>query len=411
MPMRRRRRQLTSVAILALTLALACTAFAADSDTIRIGLTRFKDVKQITVLASADYTAGVASFSNLEPVTITVGEKSMAINRPDGTAIDAGAAVSIVPKDPAGTITVDSPGRPGKQYHGVLEVSLKSGRLQLVNDVRIEDYLVGVLAAEIPSSYPIEALKAQAVAARTYTLQCRRKHASSGYDLCDGQHCQVYDGTLRATPSQQRAVLDTAGQVLTYNGQLASTMYCADCGGVTECFGPNAPYLASVAEPPEITHSTWSKTYTLAELSAKLLAAGLKQADGLQKVSISKTSPSGRALCVLFTGAKGTVTIAGAKLRSILGSNTVRSTLFAVDTADDGTVTFRGRGCGHGVGLCQVGAKALASPPFNYTFDQILAHYYPGTKLSGAIGSTQPAKTAAKPGQSALPVRVVEPKL
>lgn len=412
MPKGRRRCQFTSVAILALTLALASGLSAADSDRIRIGLTRFKDVRQITVLASSDYTAGPATFTNLEPVTLTAGDKAITLNRPNGTAIDVGASISIIPKDPQGTISVDSPGKPGKRYRGTLEVRLRLGRLQLVNDVQVEDYVVGVLAGEMPSSYPIEALKAQAVAARTYAVRCRGKHASAGYDLCDGSHCQVYDGALNETPSRQRAVLATAGQVLTYNGQPASTMYCTDCGGATECFGPSAPYLASVIEPAEITHSTWSKTYTLAELSAKLVAAGFKQADGLQKVSVVKTRPSGRAESVMLAGQKGTLTIDAARLRFVLGPSVIQSTLFTLQAAPDGTVTFNGKGCGHGLGMCQTGARALAGPPFNYTFDQILAHYYPGTKLSGAIASLQPNATADRTRQNAvLRVRVAEPRL
>ena len=375
-------------------------------------MTRFKDVKQITVLASSSYTAGSATFTNLEPVTLSAGDKAITLSAPNGNTIDIGSAVSVAPKDPAAVISVDSPGKLGRQYRGTLEVRLKSGRLQLVNDVRIEDYVVGVLVGEMPSSYPIEALKAQAVAARTYAIRCRGKHASIGCDLCDASHCQVYDGAANETSSCRRAVLATAGQVLTYNGQLASTMYCTDCGGITECYGPSAPYLASVAEPREIPHSTWSMTYTLAELSAKLIAAGFKQADGLQKVSISKMRSSGRAESVVFAGPKGTLTIDAARLRFVLGPGVIQSTMFAVQTSPDGTVTFNGKGCGHGLGMCQVGARALASPPFNYTFDQILAHYYPGTKLSGASGSAQPSATTGMPQQNAaLRVRVTQPSL
>lgn len=433
MPMRRRRIQLTSVVILALTLAFACAADAVEPNaatslqSIRVGLMRFKDVKQITVLASSDYAVTQAgsketpvSCTNLEPVTISASQKTMTLKRPNGTTLEIGASVSIIPKDLAGTISVDSPGKPGKQYHGSLEVSLKSGCLLLVNTVRIEDYLVGVLAGEMPSSYPIEALKAQAVAARNYTVQSRGKHASSGYDLCDSSHCQVYDGTLRETPSRQRAVLATAGQVLTYDGRLASTMYCADCGGVTECYAEvhrgNVPYLVMVTEPAGTPHATWSKTYTLAELSAKLIASGFKEAEGLQKVAVTKTSSSGRALSVDFAGAKGSISIDGGKLRSLVGRDAIRSTLFTIETAPDGTVTFKGKGWGHGIGLCQVGAKALANPPFNYTFDQILAHYYPGTKLTSigqadTTGRTPPQPFQRRGGSDAIEVRVTEPRL
>jgi len=411
----------------------ADTGSPATCGTIRVGLSRaFGGVNQITVLASSDYTVAAipsngspVSCTNLEPVTISAGAKTMTLKRPNGVTADIGASVCILPTDPAGTLIVDSPRRSGRQYYGTLEVSLKSGCLSLVNRVGVDDYLVGVLAGEMPSSYPLEALKAQAVAARNYALQSLGKHSSSGYDLCDGPHCQVYDGALRETAILRQAVLTTANQVLTYDGKLASTMYCSDCGGVTECYREankdDAPYLATVVEPSEIAHGAWKKTYTLDDLSARLLAAGIKQADGLQRVSVAKTSSSGRALIVSCAGTKGTFTIDGARLRTILGRDALRSTLFSIDSSQSGTITFSGKGSGHGVGLCQIGAKALASPPFNYTFDQILAHYYPGTKLTGDEVRIDPPRKSAQSGNAtkpaqksqgaALAVRVVAPRL
>lgn len=423
------------------TLILICSAIgsalarpdSSDSNNIAtqqilVGLTRgFKDVKEITVLASSDYVVNSANSkdnqipcSNLEPITISAGTKTMTLRRPNGNTIDIGTSICVTAKDSNATISIDSPGRPSKQYHGALEVSLKSGSLSLVNNVRIEDYLVGVIAAEMPSTYPIEALKAQAVAARNYALHSRGKHKSSGYDLCDGPHCQVYDGALRETSAHRRAVISTAGQVLIYNGRLASTMYCADCGGITECSSEAhngvAPYLTTVTEPEGTQHLTWTKTYTLAELSEKL------KTDGLSAISIKKTSSSGRALAIELTGAQGNMCIDGTKLRNTLGNSTIRSTLFTIKTNEDGTVTFNGKGWGHGIGMCQVGARALASPPFNFTFDKILAHYYPGTKLTGAVGNNvevqnmqQIAKktptTQAKKSSPIFKVRLVEPKL
>ena len=452
---RRWRTALTSITALALALSYAwaaqagtetgdyaagATITAASLQTVRIGLVwRFKDVKQVTLLASCHYVVArtasnekLVTCTNLEPVTIAAAEKSLSLTRANGTKVDVGTSVTVTPGDPGGTITVDSPGRPSKQYHGTLEVSLKSGSLLLVNSVHIEDYLVGVLAGEMPASYPIEAQKAQAVAARNFTLRSLRRHASAGYDLCDDSHCQVYDGSLRESPARVRAVLATAGQVATYHGQLASTMYCSDCGGVTECYAEghkdSVPYLATVTEPAGTAHRGWEEFYKLAELSAKLVAAGIEEADGLTKVAITKTSSSGRALVVELTGAKGSVSVDGVRLRLALGRDAIRSTLFAVETAPDGTVTFKGKGFGHGIGLCQVGAKALADPPFNYTFDRILAHYYPGTTLSGigtkqvgATGRTAPQPSPQRGGSSVadtqrgesapVEVRVVEPRL
>lgn len=447
MAQRRRRIALTSIVLLALALSRACPALAgtetghyrakAGDQPLRVGLVRhFKGVKQITVLASSDYavtrtgsTDKLASCTNLEPITIEAGTSQISLKPVSASSVNAGVSVTITSNDPSGMISVDSPGRPSKQYRGTIEVTLKSGCLNVVNVVGMEDYLPGVLTGEMPSSYPDEALKAQAVAARSFTLCALRRHASLGYDLCDDSHCQVYDGALREKPSCTRAVLATKGQVLAYKGRVASIMYCADCGGVTECYAEAhsdvVPYLPSVVEPAGINHRAWEKSYALAELSAKLLAGGVKEAEGLTKVSVTKTSTSGRALAIEIDGSKGSTTVSGLKLRSILGRSGIRSTLFTVDATVDGTVTFKGKGFGHGIGLCQVGAGALAAPPYSYTCEQILAHYYPGTTLSGSLEAKQTeAKGAPHPRpllrgegegpiQSTAPVdvRVEEPAL
>lgn len=426
------------LAIPFIILALALSrVWAIEDQPLRVGLVRsFKSVKQITVLASSNYTlmpAGsaekIVTCSNLEPVTINAIDTKMIAIRADGSKINLGASVLVAPCDPTGTISVDSPARTSKQYRGRLEVTLKSGVLQLVNILSIEDYLPGVIACEMPSSYPDEALKAQTVAARTYSISGHRKHISSGYDLCDDTHCQVYDGTLREKPSCTRAVIATKGQLITFNGQIASIMYGADCGGVTECPAKSElPYLTSVTEPAGVNHRAWENTYKPDELSAKLKLAGIKEAEGLKKLTITKTSPSGRALAVEIVGSKGSTTISGVKLRSLLGLDVIRSTLFTIEAADDGLITIKGRGYGHGIGLCQVGAKALAGAPFSYTCEQILAHYYPGTMLTptSAVSKNQDsasnkqaktAKTGPHPkkentqSSAIIDVRVVEPAL
>lgn len=371
------------------------TDIASCDGSVRVGLVRtLRNVKQITLLASSsDYVVTrtgskdkLATCGNFEPITLSAGQSQISLRLAKGSASDVGASVTIAPSDGAGVLSLDSPGKPSKQYRGVLEVTLKSGCLQLVNTVSIEDYLPGVVTGEMPSSYPDEALKAQAVAARTYTLCTVHRHSASGYDLCDDAHCQVYDGVLHEQPSTTRSVLATKGLVLTYKGRLASIMYCADCGGVTECYGEAhdhaIPYMPSVIEPAGITHRPWERSYKVTELSAKLVAAGVKGAEGLQNICISKTSSSGRGLVFDITGTKGSASISGIKLRAALGRDGIRSTLCTIDVTTEGVITFKGKGWGHGIGLCQVGAGALASPPFGYTYGQILAHYYPGTVLS-----------------------------
>lgn len=403
----------TSIVLFALALSHAC----ADNDpAVRIGLVRnFSNVRQITVMVSSGYSAistgsgsRLASYTNLEPLAVKADESQLFLSPPKGPPVAGGASFVVKPADPRAVITVDSPGRETKQYRGALEVTLGGGSLRLVNAVHVEDYLPGVLVSEMPASFPDEALQAQAVAARCFTLCSRGKHSSSGYDLCDSAHCQVYDGCMRESPRCSSAVTTTRGQVLTYRNRIASVMYCADCGGVTQCYAETCgsdsfPYLACVTEPSDITHRTWQRAYTLTELAARLAAGGVKEAVGLKTLTVTKTASSGRALAIKITGANGSTTITGARLRSILGLSVIGSCLFTISAGPDGTVTFKGKGFGHGLGMCQVGAAALASPPHNFTYQQILAHYYPGTTLSPAPSGTPKAVVQSNKGQAAAP--------
>lgn len=388
-----------------LLMTLACPALSQSptaDDSLRIGLVRyFKGIKQATLLASSDFSvlrAGasdvVAACTNLEPATIEASSGQLLIKLINGQKITANGPVTVVPNDKSGFITVDAPGRSSKQYRGNVEITAKNGTLQLVSVITLEDYLIGVLAGEMPASFPGEALKAQAIAARTYTVRGRSRHTADGYDLCDNIHCHVYDGVQRETPAYVRAVAATSGQILTYNGQVASIMYASDCGGVTECYSQDSksaiPYLISVMEPEGIAHKTWEKTFTFEELSRKLVAAGIKEAEGLKSIAIYKTTSSGRALLLTVCGAKGQTTVGGNSFRWAVGGSVIRSTLFSIESCANGKITFKGKGFGHGIGMCQVGAGELAKPPFSYTCTQILAHYFPGTVLSNRSCLSQP---------------------
>ena len=401
-------------------------AFASTPDTIRVELVRhYRGVKQITISASSCCTLTrtgaqdkLASCASTDSISLEASDSGIVLKQGSAGSTDAGPSVTITPDDPSGTINIDSQGRASKAYHGSIEINIKSCSLQLVNVIAIEDYLPGVLAGEMPSSYPIEALKAQAIAARTYTLDNLRKHSSSGCDLCDSSHCQVYEGALNEKQSCKQAVADTKGITLTYNGKLASTLYCADCGGATqdysELYSDTIPYLCTVKEPDDVAHDSWEVTYTLQDLAAKLAKAGIKGADGLQKIVVSKTSASGRAVSIDITGAASTTAITGGTLRSALGQATIKSTLFTIECSPDGQVTFKGKGFGHGIGLCQVGSKGLASPPYNYTCEQILQHYYPGTVLTPTSPQTAahaPIKPIKTPSATVAQKPTASPEL
>lgn len=403
-----------------------------------MGLTRsFAGARQVSIAASSEYsvfrsgtTEKLATLPAATPITIKISGTEISLVPQSGEPTPAGPSVTVVPGDAAAAVNVSAPSLNAKRYRGKIEVSLQSSGLLIVNVLDIEQYLPGVLVGEMPSSFPPEALKSQAVAARCYTLCSMQKHRDSGFNLCDGNHCQVYDGCLRETPQVRNAVSATAGEILTYKGKIASIMYHSDSGGVTQSYaeaypGGDYPYLCGVVEPEGVPYSIWEKSYKTAELEAMLVEAGLKDAEGLLKLSITRTSTSGRALEVSYTGAKGSGSLSGVRLRTMLGTGTLRSTLFTVETDDAGNIIFKGKGRGHGVGMSQVGAKALAAPPFNYTYGRILTHYFPGTVLTssdcptGAGSAVSPetqqptapaAKTKTSPPRT-LSVRVREPKL
>lgn len=394
------RAELILTLVLALALCAVCQAVYAEHQPIRVGLTRFSHAKQLTVRASSSCslkaTAGgqlLAAAPAQIPLILTPGLSAITIAGLNGAPQCTVTSVTMASDDPTAVLSVEMPGCTAR-YRGRLEINLKNGALQVINVISVEDYLLGVLPRELGQGNPDQALRAQAVAARTYALRNHSKHGSSGYGVCDTDDCQCYGGASCEQPQCSRAVQDTRGLVLTYNGELAHVQYSADCGGVTENYAElysrkDCAYLCGVVEPDCVQHPPWEKSFTLQSLSAILLKSGIQQAQGLQSVTITRTTPSGRALEVEIKGANGTAVTGGEKLRKILG---LRSRLYCTECAD-GKITFRGRGWGHGIGLCQLGARALARPPLCYTYDRILAHYFPGATLSNLNG-TNPAPPA-----------------
>lgn len=240
---------------------------------------------------------------------------------PEAPSSGPGAATSTSPlwAAPAngGVTSIDERGR---RYRGLLQATAEGGPLRVVNQLDVESYLKGM--GEVPSTWLPAAIEAQSVVARTYAL---RAMTFAG-ELCDYDLCQVYIGADREAPAQSAAVDATRGEVLTYGGALASTVYSADAGGVTatteEGFGtPDGvyPYLTTVRyETPDPL--PWTVDIALADVASRVGYAGQ-----LTGVSIARSGPSGRALQVELDGSKGPVTVDGRQFASRLG---LRSTLF-----------------------------------------------------------------------------------
>lgn len=293
--------------------------------------------------------------------------------------LSAGGAVSNQAEPaPIEPTSFQEPVQPAKEVW--IPVIKKNGRIVAME---LESYISRVVLGEMPASFDEEALKAQAVAARTYTLQCIEDGERHNGAVCmDYQCCQTYmdpeeyvgnRGTQKHVEKVFAAVQQTAGQVLTYKGDLICATYFASAGGVTEdareVWGEGYPYLISV-ESPETSIYDGEKVYVTSEEFQKKLSVTLS---GSPKTWFGPmTYTLGEGVDSVWIGNKK---YSGLELRKIFG---LRSTVFTI-TADLNGVAFQTTGYGHRVGLSQHGANALADQGYNYR--QILAHYYRGTVL------------------------------
>lgn len=243
----------------------------------------------------------------------------------------------------------------------------------------LEEYILGVVLQEMPAEFELEALKAQAVAARTYTLT-KRNHQNA--DICtDPTCCQAYcevshyKGTKANLDKVQSAVRETSGQILTYEGQPIEATYFSCSGGRTEdaaaVWGSNVPYLQSVESPGEESSVNYisTKKFSAKDFSDKF--DGLTGVSGTWIGAVTYTKGGGVETIVI-----GDKTYTGTQVRKLLG---LRSTAFQITAVGD-TVTVTAKGYGHRVGMSQYGADAMALK--GATYQEILAHYYPGTVLS-----------------------------
>lgn len=379
-------------------------------------------------------------------------------------------------------VTIESPEAlqwNSTKYRGAISLTSINSKYLVLNIVGSEDYLKGVLKAEMNPKWPIEALRAQAVIARTYAAKSEGKH--SGYDLCSTTHCQAYKGISYETPQIDEAVSSTEGLILRWQNAPASVFYHSDCGGITasslSVWGKQIPYLQAVAEPVPVSgpHSSWQSTLSASDIETRLASNGIG-VGSISSISVSARDESGRVASLEIRGSISTQKMTGHKFRTVVGSDRIKSTLFSINdkpkpvntpistaptiTYDtytpsvkidkskmpkdpqeqlvwltkhkifttrelmdmlskpdkinnyleigmaridgrtpavqpqqntevqtspshnivpSGGITFYGMGWGHGVGMSQYGAKALAEN--GWDFVGILNHYFPGTVL------------------------------
>ena len=264
---------------------------------------------------------------------------------------------------------------------GLPEITVYNIKEELSTRMDVESYVEGVLAGEIKNDWPEEAMKAQAILARTYVMRFLETRDSkyAGADIStDITEAQAYSESL-INDRIKKAVSDTRGMVVTYDGELANTWFHAHSGGVTELpvegleYKENPPYTQSVKSPdseraPKNVRE-WSVSFTNAQMKKALSEMGIS-IEKVNTIEIGETGASGRAVNFIINGK----TVSAPSLRIGLGSDKMKSTLITHVNLTDNGVEFEGRGYGHGVGLSQWGAYQMAEN--GESAEEIINHYF-----------------------------------
>ena len=346
----------------------------------------------------------IATIPRGEQWRVTVAGPGLAITSPGGWVSPQLEAVSVAATDPRAPLWLN-----GRAYRGVGEVIRDRTGLTLVNRLSLELYLLGVVSAEMGHRSLVEqaALRAQAVVSRTYALKNLRRWRAAGFDLYGTVADQAYGGVAAETAEGRAAVSETRGRVLTYDGALIEAFYFSTCGGRTaegfEVFrGAVRPYLRSVSDvngnglaycsisPRYRWREEWSGEALRATLQRNLPPVPGTMSTAIVTVTdlrVTQRSASGRVEQLSIGLGATEVRVDGhSKIRQLLrlpNGQLLRSTAFSVVATGAGrkvtSVVINGAGAGHGVGLCQWGAVGRARAGESY--QQILAAYYPGTRL------------------------------
>lgn len=332
------------------------------------------------VTLSSDTGLELFSAADRQPVAVLKAGDSVTISL-EGSKVRVGSQQfdEVLALSSGRTTTVAA--NAARTYRGRIRLLPAKERLLVVNEVGLEAYLMGVVPAEAPPSFHPEALKAQAVAARTFALARMIRSAGEPFDLDDTTASQTYLGATAEKPRTNAAIRETANQVLLYDGSPIQALYCTVSGGATasneEAFGSAPlPYLRSVQDTDEhgTPYGAWSPHY-----SWEFLLRDYPGVGAVKSVEVVGRTGSGRVAMVRITGERGATTVSGSVFRGTVGVNNLKSLLIDSLTATEAGVRIQGRGWGHGVGMCQAGAQGRALR--GQTYDLILATYYPGASL------------------------------
>jgi len=311
-------------------------------------------------------TVRVRLFATQQPSEIRV-------TTADGQSILINAKQAAPAFRNAGPVTIQTPGGAPIRLQYPLEVTATKGVLMIVNEIPFEEYVAAVLAGESLSFRSEESLKAMAVTVRTYASHFLNRHQNEAFNFCDTTHCQDFRITA-ITDRLRKAANDTRGQLITYGGQPISAYYHEDCGGITEA---QSPYLQQLNDKFCVSRGRkrWKAELTMADIQSAL---GINNPSAIE---IIDRSNSGRAQRLRVTGTETRVMTAESFRLAIgrkLGWDRIRRDLYELRHSGNRFI-FEGYGAGHGIGLCQDGAAVMGEQGF--TYQQILAYYYPNTHI------------------------------
>lgn len=351
---------------------------------IRIGL--FTDVKELYVK------------QDNEEYYITGSKGFVKIKR--GWRTEASPAIIFNEKSKCIQIATDKKSLATSCYPGSIKITANNTKITAINITDVEQYLKGVVPYEMGQldSSRFEALRAQAVAARTYAYKHFGSRETLGFDIYADTRDQVYKGLNSATPLTDKAVSSTAGIVMTYNDDFIIAYYHSTCGGQTETMDTwekkNHPYIKSVPDLRsdgtswcnESKYDSWERKFkdneALSSIQkySKNAKINISNFRSIQNIAVMDTLPSGRIFSLKVSTDKGSFFVKGDKVRWLFmqADNILPSSFFRINH-ENGEWVISGKGYGHGVGMCQMGARARAQAGQKFT--QILSHYYQGITL------------------------------
>ena len=315
-----------------------------------------------------------------EQITLRAGDHDLKLWLPRMSGETHGAVLQ--PADERGALHVS----------GLVHLVRRGKGLLVINQVDLEEYVKGVVPAEVNSTWHVEMLKVQAVAARTYALYQHMLSTSRDYDVAASIQDQVYRGRQGVDARVQDAVESTRGLVVTHDGAPIYAAFSSTAAGITEdsmvVWSKDLPYLKGVECPFDVEspYYQWKASFKVTTLERNLRRQGFSVGTIATMTPVS-FSRAGRVAKLRILHSKGDLIVRGEDLRKAVGYTVVPSTQFTIESIGQ-DIVLAGYGAGHAVGLCQWGAKELAE--LGYSFTSILRYYYPGTEVQNVALTKMP---------------------